>query len=591
MPTRPDHHVNWPLVLFGWLLASLLLAARATWFSADIPLVADTDDAMRLTVVRDLLMGQNWFDHVQHRLDFPFGGSIHWSRLIDLPIAGLTLLFSPFMADPLMGAAYVWPLLLFGVLLALSAMMSAELIGKEASLPAIVLPALSAVVMVEFAPGRVDHHSVQIILALLTVLATIKSWRHIGWAIVAGIAASTAIAIGTESLPIVVAAVATYAIMWVIHPDHGGNLRYFGISFGLASLVHLAIAQPPSLWLAPMCDALSITYVAAAIGVALVLAVLPAFPLRSWWTRLGAGVLLGGALVAGLVILFPQCLAGPYAGMDPWLAENWLGRIIEAKPIWHSLLQLPAYTIGIAVPPLLALLVIGLKITMGSKHRRAEWLVLGLYLALGIAVMILQVRGARLLAPLAVPAGALTIVAFRRRFIANKSIPDALGLVASWIGFTGIAVASIASLIIPAPGNAGATSGGDAGSKYACLQPDAYIDLAGLPPEVIMAPVDLGSHILLYTPHSIIGAPYHRAQDGVFDTFRFFNGPPDEARAIAGKRRISLVVTCPWLGEMTGFDNTDPNSFVALFAKGEVPDWLVDQSIPGQPLRVYSLKD
>ncbi|MCB9992777.1 MAG: hypothetical protein H6873_03865 [Hyphomicrobiaceae bacterium] len=591
MRQKPDHHVNWPLVALGWGLAIAMLVARSVWFSGDIPLVADTDDAMRLTVVRDFLMGQNWYDHLQHRLDFPFGGSIHWSRLIDLPIAGLTLLFSPFLADPLMGAAFVWPLLLLGVLLVLSAMMSAELVGREASLPAIVLPVLSAVVLVEFAPGRVDHHSAQIVLTLLTVLATIKSWRHIGWAIVAGIAVATALAIGTESLPIVVAAVATYAIMWVLYPDHGANLRYFGLSFGLASLVHLAIAQPPSLWFAPMCDALSITYVAAALGVALVLAVLPALPLRTWWMRLGAGAVLGGILVAGLVALFPQCLAGPYAGMDPWLAENWLGRIIEAKPIWHSLVQLPAYTIGIAVPPLLALLVIVLKITMGSKHRRAEWLVLGLYLVLGIAVMILQVRGARLLAPLAVPAGALLIVAFRRRFLASKRILDALGLVASWVGFTGIAVSLIASLILPRPENASSTMGGDAGSKYACLQPSAFVDLAGLPPEVVMAPVDLGSHLLLFTPHSVIGAPYHRAQDGVFDTFRFFNGPPEEAKAIAELRHVALVVTCPWLGEMTGFADTDPNSFVAQFEMGEVPDWLVDQSIPGQPLKVYTLKN
>ena len=49
----------------------------------------DTDDAMRLVQVRDLLAGQGWFDMVQHRLMPPEGASMHWSRLVDAPLAAL----------------------------------------------------------------------------------------------------------------------------------------------------------------------------------------------------------------------------------------------------------------------------------------------------------------------------------------------------------------------------------------------------------------------------------------------------------------------------------------------------------------------
>ena len=44
---------------------------------------------MRAVEVRDFLNGQGWFDLVQHRLspDHPF--AMHWSRLADLPLAGL----------------------------------------------------------------------------------------------------------------------------------------------------------------------------------------------------------------------------------------------------------------------------------------------------------------------------------------------------------------------------------------------------------------------------------------------------------------------------------------------------------------------
>jgi len=48
-----------------------------------------TDDAMRLTTVRDLLAGQGWWDHIQHRLNAPYGAEIHWSHLVDAAEGGV----------------------------------------------------------------------------------------------------------------------------------------------------------------------------------------------------------------------------------------------------------------------------------------------------------------------------------------------------------------------------------------------------------------------------------------------------------------------------------------------------------------------
>jgi hypothetical protein len=56
----------------------------------------DTDDAMRLVQVRDLLNGQGWFDLVVHRLNPPDAVLSHWSRVIDVPLAGMILFFSLF---------------------------------------------------------------------------------------------------------------------------------------------------------------------------------------------------------------------------------------------------------------------------------------------------------------------------------------------------------------------------------------------------------------------------------------------------------------------------------------------------------------
>src|SRR5688572_18860386 len=111
--------VNLTLVLVVWVLIAALYVARALFNADHVPLFADTDDALRLVTVRDFLAGQNWYDHTQNRLNVPFGAEMHWSRLVDLVMAGLIVLFQPFAGSA--GAAalagYAWPLGLLFILL------------------------------------------------------------------------------------------------------------------------------------------------------------------------------------------------------------------------------------------------------------------------------------------------------------------------------------------------------------------------------------------------------------------------------------------------------------------------------------------
>src|SRR5690606_35689740 len=105
--------LDWRRLLLAFLLGAAILAGRSFYNAATMPLLADTDDAMRLVVVRDLLAGQHWYDHVQHRLNTPYGAELHWSRLADLPVAALILLLRPLAgaaAEQL--ALWLWPLLL-----------------------------------------------------------------------------------------------------------------------------------------------------------------------------------------------------------------------------------------------------------------------------------------------------------------------------------------------------------------------------------------------------------------------------------------------------------------------------------------------
>src|SRR5690606_31010105 len=141
--------------------------------------------------------------------------------IIDLPEAVLLAL-----ARPLLGAsadaalAFAWPLLLLGPLLWLTAGLALRLGGRRALWPALLLPAFSLITLAEFAPGRLDHHSAQILLALAMLWCSLAALERPRFALGAGIAAGVALTIGIESLPIVGATILAFGLSWVAQPGH-----------------------------------------------------------------------------------------------------------------------------------------------------------------------------------------------------------------------------------------------------------------------------------------------------------------------------------------------------------------------------------
>ena len=132
---KQDVNAGWGLTLlerrWKWVVVAAWLLFCA-WFIysrwADIRFfnLGDTDDNMRMMQVRGLLHGQGWFDLRDYRMNPPFGANIHWSRLVDLPIAGLILLLRPLLGGPgaeriAVGIAPLLPYLLLLFSLALTA--------------------------------------------------------------------------------------------------------------------------------------------------------------------------------------------------------------------------------------------------------------------------------------------------------------------------------------------------------------------------------------------------------------------------------------------------------------------------------------
>ena len=118
--------------------------------------LGDTDDAVRLVTVRELIGGAPWFDTTLPRIGAPEPLVSHWSRLIDLPLAALigtlTPLLGPERAE--LATRIVWPALLFFALALIVAREAHRRAGAAGAAFALMLVATSAMALAQFRPGR-----------------------------------------------------------------------------------------------------------------------------------------------------------------------------------------------------------------------------------------------------------------------------------------------------------------------------------------------------------------------------------------------------------------------------------------------------
>ncbi len=250
-----DHAFRIRLTLL-WLVISLLMTVlvRAS-ITADI--LPDGDDYMRLQQVRDLLAGQSWFDLHQYRYVAPVGAPMHWSRLVDIPIAGLILIFKPFTGqiiaeriDERAAAA--------GQAMALVGTITSPPGRESVAFFAAALIPTAPLLWMQLQPLRIDHHGWQVVMALLMALGLIDQRERRG-GLIAGVAAASWLAISLEGLPIAAAVGGLFAWRW-FREDRPAGLEGFAWALAGTSLIYFVSMQPGSAWTEVRCDSVSPPY-------------------------------------------------------------------------------------------------------------------------------------------------------------------------------------------------------------------------------------------------------------------------------------------------------------------------------------------
>jgi len=571
------------LVVLAWLLyAAWLIYARWHYI-----ILTDTDDNMRMSQVRALLNGQSWFDLRQHKMNWPAGLNIHWSRLVDLPIAGLILLGRTFMtgAHAEQMAVAIAPLLPLLLLMMSLALIVRRLVAPAAWPLAVFCLFFAGSTMGMFQPTRIDHHNWQLALLALGMAGITDPRRARGGAIL-GIATALSLAIGLEMLVYLALGGVSMVLFWVRDPDQRRRLATYAATLaGGTALGFLVFASNDNRF--AVCDALSPVWLSdALLGGALLLA-LAAWSPSKWQYRLAAAAVAGAAIAAFHALAWPHCLSR-LEGVSPELNQLWLSHVREARPIYRH-----GWRTAVAVLGLPAAGLVGWGVL--AWMARGEWdrlqRILGAMApaVAALALIFWQTRTGPAAQMLAIP-GAVGLVWLLapRAFASNNTLIRVFGTTLVVIGGLGAAVPLVIDFI-PKP----ATNSRDnaiANSNNNCPSLWAMNPVAKQPAGIVFTFGDLAPRLITVTHHYSITGPYHRNGEQLLDMMHAFRGSTEQAHAILRKYHSNYLLTCPMMSQSTMFVSETPKGFYAQLEKGQVPAWLQPIDLgPKNPMKMWKV--
>lgn len=548
-----------------------------------------TDDAMRLVGVRDLIAGQPWFDLTQHRLG-QNGASMHWSRLIDAPIALLLLALKPVFSDALAErlTLTIWPLLVLLPALAGLRAVGAALGGSLAGNAALVLGVFLLPLLGHFRLGAIDHHNVQIALLLWAIAWGLRSGTRA--MIASALAMSLSLAIGLEMLPALAVLAASVGVRWIKLGDavRRGSIA-FGVTFALGVAAPLLATSAPASWFVPACDAVSVVHAAvAAIGGGGLALLAVTCSGRSTVVRVAGAGCLAAAIAAFVIVTAPQCLTGPYGDVHGALQEFWLANVAETQTVLATLKSDPVEAVALYLP-LLAALLLTIVVTMRVHGAQAwRWAAAAVLQGVLLLVAMWEFRGtasANALATAIIPAALILLVPARPAaplLFGLRRLPLLLMLVLMPLSLAagGRLLARAATWIGGEPPPV------EASSRAQCRDISSYAGLAALPRGRVLAFIDSGPFVLMQSPHAVLAAPYHRNNNGNLAAVEALLARPADARARLKAMAVDYVVVCKGAPELKLYQRA-PEGLAARLADGAVPVYLQPLSLGDNPLQAY----
>ena len=578
---------HWKLITVAAWLAFCAWFVFVRWSNIHAFALGDTDDNMRMMQVRALLNGQDWFDLRQYRLNPPFGANMHWSRLVDLPLAALILLLRPLVggADAERIAAAVAPMLPYLVLLFGVALTARRLIDRRAFLLPIIAMIVAGLTNSMFMPERLDHHGWQ--LALLSVsIAGLADPKRVRGGLTLGVSSALSLAIGLEMVIYLALAGAATVLFWVADADQRRRLLAYAVSLGggtaLAFLLFASYANRIA-----VCDALSPVWLSnALLGSALLLGLAWRTP-GDWRVRLALAVGAGIVVAAFHAMAWPHCLTR-LEGVSPEVDDLWLSHVREARPIYRHGWQMTTLILALPVTAMIGWGLLGWR-NRGDRDLLRRTIAVAVPGMVAMLLLLWQTRtgpAAQLLAVV----GATAVVwllapAFDR---SKRSWVRTLGVVAvALVGFGALVPLGLklAPAKVPTPREVEIEK-----ANRLCNFIVAYRSIAQQPKGTVFTFLDYSPRLITLTHHNAIMGPYHRNGEQIADVMKAFRGSAEEARRIFAKYRADYLLTCPNSSTTTIFLSEAKEGFYGQLARGQVPGWLTPVPLPADsPFKMWRI--
>ncbi|MFC4293786.1 hypothetical protein ACFO0A_01800 [Novosphingobium tardum] len=579
-------------VVLVWLVLCVVLLATnagAIWQTR----FPDGDDTLRLVEVRDWLAGQSWFDVHQYRIFAPLGVAMHWSRLVDVPIAAIIVVLTPLFGQSFAetAALVTVPLLTLGCVMLLVGRLAWKLFDEEIAGLACLACALAVPVVQQLRPMRIDHHGWQIVAMLVALNGLMaRDARRGGYAI--GTALAVWLAISIEGLPMAVAFVAITALKWLRNRADRAWMVNTMQSLALTSAALFLLTRGVG-DLSQHCDAISPVHLAIFAWGAVVVTIVAAMePHPRAFTLAGMALSAAG----GLVIVHqaaPQCMGGAFVAIDPVVRAYWYEGVAEGLPVWHQSLS---EALQMLVPP-----VLGLIIALGRFGASRDWLrrwwldyAILLFAATMVAMFVARAAG------VACVIAALPIGYQLREWIRsarNMRRPGRRALALAGVALALAPALPVYVLMAATPGQAAAASPAGASAARESSPPPAHVancvmDTAALDtlaPTRILAPLDVGPRLLYATHHSVLATAHHRAAPAMRDVIDAFRGDERQARAIMARRGLTLIALCPDIAESRLYAGSAPHGMMARLIGGAAPAWLERVRLGNGDLMVWRI--
>ncbi len=572
------------LRMWGLLAFLLLLVSASRILEWRFP---DPDDILRLVEVRDLLGGQGWFDMDQHRIDPLRDVPMHWSRLVDLPLAlvigGLTPLIGAGAAEGF--AVIAVPLLTLLVAMTFTGLVAVRLLGRETGGWAVLVAGMLPLLMHQFQPLRIDHHGWQIACFAAALWGVVQSESRRG-PIVAGLAMAWGMMISIEMLPLAALVAAVLALRWLRDTHARLALTHYmqALAGGLVALFLATRGWPVA---SPYCDAIEPAHLAFFLVTALGVTALRYMRPLPGIAMAGAFAAIGAVGVAMFAVASPGCVGTPFGALDPVVRDFWYVNVSEGRPIWE---QDAVVLIPFAQIVLAFLLTLHLW-ARAPREDRGAWFELLLLFAGTLALGMLVTRSLAFASLLAtIPFAWLLGMALQSLRTRGAALTKAAVGLATLLVMLPSAPVALAHNLAPAQDNT-PEPGGIA--KSSCDLEASARRIATLPRGTVFAPLDIGPSILLETGHNVIATGHHRADHAMRDVIAAFVSPPEVSQQIVDAYGADYLVLCSDLIEPSIYaERGGDRSLAARLIAGDTPGWLEPVATGGpDAFRVWRVRN